>query len=117
MKSYTVKVDSRSEIANALCSQLAEGKSGEILIRNGFSQANFIAFLSRLAFKAIAAGYDEAKLAQVFKQVAAGNASQARQACADIVVEFAGDKPQSLGKLWGTGDAKVAPDLSLLGEL
>lgn len=117
MKSYSVKIDSRSEIANALASQLAEGKSGELLIRHGFSQANFITFLARLALKAIAAGYDEAKLTQVFRQVAAGNASQARQACADIVIEFEGEKPQSLGKLWGTGEAKIAPDLSVLKDL
>jgi len=119
MKSYTLKASStsRGEVTASFESQLAEGKSGEVLVRNGFSQTNFTIFLARLAIRAIEAGYDEAKLAQVFKQVAAGNASQARHACADIAIEFEGEKPQSLGKLWGTGGAKSVPDLSILAGL
>lgn len=117
MKSYTLKSTGRSEIATAYANQMAEGKSGEILIRNGFNQSNFVVFMARLALRAVAAGYDEAKLIIVLRQVACGNASQARQACADITIEFEGEKPQSLGKLWGTGDSKALPDLSALKDL
>lgn len=49
--------------------------------------------------------------------VAAGNASQARQAMADITITFEGEKEQSLGKLWGNGEVSVKPDLSLLADV
>lgn len=92
MKSYTIHTTGKSAIAAALATQLAPGKAGESLIRNGFSQGSFCAFLAELATRAIAAGYDSAKLADLFRQMAGGNASQARKACAELVIKIDGDK-------------------------
>lgn len=111
---YTVKCDSRSDIANAFAVQLSEGRAGEVLIRDGFSQGNFVRFLARFAMRAIKAGYDEDKLVEALGLVAAGNASQAKTACKDISVRFEGkDKDVSLGDLWSSANGAAKPDVSI----
>lgn len=117
MKNYTIKATGTSKVAAALASQLNKGKAGEILISAGFNQDTFAIFLANLASKALAAGYDAKKLAGLFRQVAAGNASQARQALADVVIEIEGEKPASLGAFWQGTDSKPAVDLSALEAL
>jgi hypothetical protein len=105
-KSYVLRNSAKSEISAALATHLRDGGPGERLVRLGFSQANFSAFLADLAVRACAKGYDSSKLTALFTQCAAGNASQARQACKDISVKFEGaDKEQSLESLW----AKATP--------
>jgi hypothetical protein len=117
MKSYVIKASGTSKIAASLASQLAEGKAGEILIKHGFSQETFTAFIANLAFRAVKAGMTEPQLAAIFKQVAACNASQARQAMSDITIAIEGEKEQSLNSFWGVEKPNAAPDLSLLGNL
>lgn len=111
---YTVKCDSRSDIANAFAVQLGEGRAGECLIRDGFSQGNFVRFLARFAIRAIKAGYDEDKLVEALNLVAAGNASQAKTACKDISVRFADkDKDVSLGNLWSGASGAAKPNVGI----
>ncbi len=117
MKSYTIQVSGTSKIAAALASQLAMGKAGEVLITQGFSQDTFTAFIANLAMRAAKANMSEVALASIFKQVAACNASQARQALADLSITVEGDKPCSLGAFWGTDKPTAKADLSLLGNL
>lgn len=117
MKNYTVKYSGPSKVAAALVSQLAAEKSGAVLIEAGFSQDNFTLFLARLAIKAVAAGYDETKLSALFRQMAAGNASQARQAMADITITLEGEKEQSLGKFWGESPKSAPADATLYKDL
>ena len=117
MKSYSIKFQGTSKIAAALASQLAQGKAGEILIAHGFSQDTFTAFIANLAMRAAKANMSETALATIFKQVAACNASQARQALADITITVEGEKECSLNAFWGTDKPAAAPDLSLLGNL
>jgi hypothetical protein len=129
MKTYKLLLPAanRSAITAALASQMEDGKAGDLLIKEGFSQANFVLFLARLAEKATQAGYNADQIAQVFNQVAAGNSSQARQACKDIQItgddfpaltNSSGTKyNQTLEKVWGGSEAKVLPNLSLLGKL
>lgn len=117
MKSYTVKYSGPSKVAAALASQLAADKSGSVLIESGFSQDNFTLFLARLALKAVAANYDETKLSALLRQMAAGNASQARQAMADITITLEGEKEQSLGKYWGDSPKSAPADATLYANL
>lgn len=116
MKNYTIKSTGTSKIAAALASQLAPNKAGSVLINQGFNQDTFVMFLASLAMRAVAAKMDEKQLAGIFRQVAAGNASQARQALADVVITIDG-KDQSLGAFWGKTDAAPAVDLSALEGL
>lgn len=114
MKSYTIKNNSKSKVAANLAVMLEAGKAGEILIRDGFSQDSFCAFLADFALRAAKAGHDRAKLTTAFQMLAAGNASQARQALADVVIVIDG-KEQSLGAYWQKNSSATPPDLSLLG--
>lgn len=118
-KNYTVRNTGRSAIAAALVTQVAPGKAGELLVRQGFNQVTFATFLANLAHRAISAGYDEKKLAELFRQMAAGNASQARQALEEVAIKFDGDeKEQSLSAYWGKhAPASVAVDTAELDKL
>ena len=115
MKNYTIKNNSKSKVAASLAVQLEQGKAGECLIQSGFSQDTFCAFLAAFALRAIKAGHDQSKLTTAFQMLAAGNASQARQACADLSITVDGGKEQSLGVFWGKTESGAKPDLSLLG--
>jgi hypothetical protein len=117
MKSYTCSYSGPSKVATALVSQLAPDKSGHVLVESGFTQDNFSLFLSRLAIRAVALKYDEVKLSALFRQMAACNASQARQALADVVITVDGEKPQSLGKFWGETPKSAPADASLYAGL
>lgn len=140
--SYTIKCNSRSEVAQALASQLEKGKAGDLLIVDGWSQRNFARFLATFAVRAVAAGFDAEKLYRAFTMLAAGNASQASQALEDsficteiskkeaeelkakghataaLVLEEKGlfYKKDSLGAFWGLGKGSkgTKPDLSIL---
>ena len=115
MKTYKINNTGKSKVAASLAVQLEHGKAGQILVEAGFSQDTFCAFLAEFAIRAIKAGHDKSKLTTAFQMLAAGNASQARQACADLTIEIDG-KTQSLGAYWGKADNGGAkPDLSLLG--
>jgi hypothetical protein len=114
--SYTIKNSGRGKVASALCSQMASGKPGENLLR-GFSQDAFCQFLARLAKRALVdLKLSEEQLTSAFIAVAAGNASQAKQACADLVVRFEGaDKDVSLESYWQSiGSKPVSVDLGPL---
>ena len=116
-KSYSIKCNSRSEVAQALASQLEKGKAGDLLIIDGWSQRNFARFLATFAVRAVAAGFDAEKLYRAFTMLAAGNASQASQSLADSTIKFEGDaKEQSLSAYWGLGKGSkgTKPDLSIL---
>lgn len=117
MKTYKCSYTGPSKVATALVSQLAQDKAGHVLIESGFSQDNFVLFLTRLTMRAIAAGYDEVKLSTLLRQMAAGNASQARQALADVTIEVEGSKPCSLGKFWGDSPRSAPADASLYANL
>ena len=117
MKSYVTKYNGPSKVAAALASQLAPTKAGHVLIESGFSQDNFTLFLARLAERAITAGYDEQKLSALFRQMAAGNASQARQAMADITITEEGGKEMSLGKFWGDSPKSAPADATLYKDM
>jgi hypothetical protein len=118
-KNYTVRNTGRSAIAAAIVTQVAPGKAGELLIRQGFNQMTFATFLANLATRAITAGYDEKKLAELFRQMAAGNASQARQALEEVAIKFDGDdKEQSLSTYWSKHfPSSVAVDTTELDKL
>lgn len=105
----------RSALAQAYVGLLADGKAGDLLVKNGFSQSNFATFLARYASRAIAAKHTPEQLAETFRAIGAGNASQVRQALADLVIIIDDGKPQSLSAYWGTGDAK--PDTSKIAAL
>jgi len=117
MKNYTIKNAGNSKVAAALANQLLPGKAGELLIHKGFSQDSFCEFLAELSLRAATAGFDRAKLTTILKQVAAGNASQARQALGDCIIVREGEKEISLNSFWGKTEGVAKADLSLLGEL
>ena len=108
----TASSDSRSKLAQAYVAILAPGKAGEILVRQGFSQGTFAQFLAIYALRAAKAHLTEDQLADAFRAIGAGNASQVFQALADLTIQLDGkdEKPQSLSAYWGSGKAK--PDLS-----
>lgn len=115
MKTYSIKNNGKSKVAASLATQLEPGRAGEILIRNGFSQDSFCAFLADFATRAVAAGHSKPQLATAFSMLAAGNASQARQACSDISISVDGGKEMSLSSFWGKTETGAKPDLTLLG--
>lgn len=114
---YTIEYTGSSKVAASLATQLSQGKAGEILITAGFSQETFCAFLANLAVRAISAKYKESDLAGLFVQMAAGNASQARQALAEVTLKLDGSEPQSLGKYFAKSDGKAKIDVSALAKL
>jgi len=92
---YVCAYKGASSTANALAAQMQADKAGHILVTNGFGKASFCLFLTRLAIRAIAAGYDEKKLTLLFQAMDAGNASAAGKAAASIVITIDG-KAQSI---------------------
>ena len=117
MKTYKINSDKAGKIGKQIASQLLPGKAGEILIRNGCTQDNYAHFIADVAHRSVNAGHDIAKTAAIFKQLAACNASQAKQALADVEITVDDLKPQSLGSFFAKTDGGPVVDLSSLGEL
>lgn len=117
MKSYKINSDKAGKIGKALASQLTEGKAGAVLITAGFSQDSFTLFLADLAHRAVNAGKTVEETASLFRMIAAGNASQAKQALADVEITVDDGKPQSLGAFWSKSERGPIVDLSSLGAL
>ncbi len=115
MKTYTLAPNGASKIAASLCKICSPGQPGESLIRDGFNQSTFTAFLANISMRHFAKGRNEAQLAQLFTQVSAANASAARQALGGATLVADGGKAQSVEAHWGkAGGAAIAVDTSLL---
>jgi hypothetical protein len=118
-KSYSVSVfESKSKTAHVYAHLMAEGKPGEVLVRNGFGKDAYCRFLAKVASAGVAAGMTEDQLFSLFSQLDAGNSSAVRQACEAIMITFDGEKAQNFASLFPAHSGKGGkPDLTLAGLL
>lgn len=114
---YTLKVITKSKLAAVYAQYCAEGKAGEILIKAGCNTDAFATFASLVAQRALENGEDAPTLAERFKNLCIGNASQVRQAIQELQIEIDGEKAQSISTYWQKSGLVEQPIVSRLGAI
>lgn len=107
MKSYTITPSGSGKIATSLCKRCGPGQIGEPLVLNGCSQAAFALFVAKLAHEQIVEKKRSvAQLAEVFDMISACNASAAKQALADCMIEA---DEETAAAIFGKGKEREKP--------
>jgi hypothetical protein len=110
MKSYKLKVTNKSGVGAVYAKYCLPRMIGEILITNGCGKVAFSKFTAAVATLAINAGDDEDKLAQRFRSLNVGNASQVRQAIQDLRMTFSDGETMLVKNYWKENGVKSSDD-------